>query len=97
MPAKLLKPERLEELRQMAGGIDGPKSEWMDELIDHIDALQAERDVMREALQSARPVVNDAYCDVGPPWQKATRKEILDRVDAALNDSPHRLHTEENP
>lgn len=33
--------ERLEELRQMAGGVDGQKSQWMDELIDHIDELEA--------------------------------------------------------
>ena len=31
--------ERLEELRQIAGGVDAPKSEWMDELIAEIDRL----------------------------------------------------------
>ena len=32
-------PERLEELRQMAAAVDGPKSAWMDELIEEVDRL----------------------------------------------------------
>jgi hypothetical protein len=33
-------PARLEELRQMAGAVDGPKSVWMDELIEEVDRLR---------------------------------------------------------
>jgi len=33
-------PARLEELRQMAAAVDGPKSTWMDELIEEIDRLR---------------------------------------------------------
>jgi len=33
-------PERLEELRQMAAAVDGPKSAWMDELIEEVDRLK---------------------------------------------------------
>lgn len=32
-------PSRLEELRQIVGGIDGPKSAWLDELISEVDRL----------------------------------------------------------
>lgn len=39
--------ERLEELRQIAGGIGGPKSGFMDELIDEIDRLRADNDRLR--------------------------------------------------
>jgi hypothetical protein len=37
---KRMTPERLEELRHIAGSVDGPKSQWMDELIDEVDRLR---------------------------------------------------------
>lgn len=39
MAAAPMEPGRLEELRQIAGGIHAPKSLWMDELIDEVDRL----------------------------------------------------------
>lgn len=36
-----MNPALLEFLRQIAGGIDAPKSVWMDELIEEIDRLNA--------------------------------------------------------
>jgi NTP pyrophosphatase (non-canonical NTP hydrolase) len=44
-------PERLEELRQVAGGVDGPKSDWMDELIEEIDRLRRESAAFTPELQ----------------------------------------------
>lgn len=44
-------PERLEELRQIAGGVDGPKSDWMDELIEEIDRLKRESSAFTPELQ----------------------------------------------
>lgn len=44
-------PERLEELRQIAGGINGTKSNWMDELIEYIDRLRAENYLLCDELK----------------------------------------------
>lgn len=34
--------KRLDELRQLAGAVDRPKSQWMDELIDEVESLRAQ-------------------------------------------------------
>ncbi len=47
--SKPMTNERLEELRQIAGGVGGKKSEWMDELIDEIDQLNTIIDKLRNA------------------------------------------------
>jgi hypothetical protein len=52
----MMTDERREELRQIAGGIDGPKSQWLDECLDEIDRLRA--------IESRLP----RYTDTGQPF-----------------------------
>jgi len=45
--------ERLEELRQIAGGLAGePKSDWMDELIREIDRLRTRTAGLEAAIEA---------------------------------------------
>lgn len=44
-------PTRLEELRQLAGGIDAPKSLWMDELIWEVDRLNLQKSEMLKDIE----------------------------------------------
>ena len=46
-----MKPERLEELRQMAGAVDGPKSAWMDELIEEVDRLNLQNKELQKHIE----------------------------------------------
>ena len=43
---------RLEELRQLAGAVDGQKSAWMDELIEEVDKL---RDALERLCETVNP------------------------------------------
>lgn len=48
MAAAPMEPGRLEELRQIAGGIHAPKSLWMDELIDEVDRLNLQTEDLKK-------------------------------------------------
>ncbi len=47
-----MKAERIEELRQLAGAVDSPRSGWMDELLDEVERLRpladAKNDLRKE-------------------------------------------------
>lgn len=55
-------PSRLEELRQIAGGIDAQKSAWLDELIAEVDRLHLQVAALQKALYAE---CYGSACDVG--------------------------------
>jgi ribosome assembly protein YihI (activator of Der GTPase) len=92
-------PERLEELRKIAGGISdlSPyKSQWMDELIDHIDELEnrltveinehadADKDRCdaREVVEAAKKFVTaDNYCPIAMELEQDRTRQALAKLE----------------
>jgi len=66
MTKKPMTPVRLEELRQIAGGFNGPKSHWMDELIEEIDRLKDKQAEEKKTLKdiSDRNKSLEEECDM---------------------------------
>lgn len=81
----MLTPARLEELRQMAGAVDGPKSAWMDELIVEVDRLNLQNDDLKKRLLGVCKALDEYATTIGPAqlgvdnlakWQ-ATKEKVL--------------------
>jgi len=77
--------ERLEELRQIAGGLAGePKSDWMDELIDEIDRLRAIVAETHSAAWLASVAAIEVFAD-----RASKNTATVEHIDAMLEAAGH--------